>query len=402
MSRRLTARLISVLFLALFLGFLAVSGAVTFLKEKEETSFYENRALAAFPERTRQGMLDGSWFAGLNAYIQDQTAGRDTILRKDTFLNLRLLRRPVVNEIVVRGDTLLPWMDYWTADPEGIRAQAEAMADTLALHARQTEAAGGRFYFAAVPGQYAYFQNRYPAWLNNNAAHNALAVPALFSALADRWVAGIDAEERFDALGHPDALFSRIDHHFTIYGAYETYRAILERINADTGWDLDVLEEGEYSIRFLPNPYLGSRSRKLFGLWRSDERLGLLEQADPVPFTRTDVAPWSPDPMESAVLDVLPATDSEEVTYNVYMGGDMAMTEIRTDRPELPSILIYGDSYTNPVEGMLYRSFDTLWSLDLRHYDAMSLDRFIAEKQPDVVVCLRDYDAMLKAEGNGL
>ena len=402
MKRKTLSRLISLVFLLLFLGFLAVSGAVTFFKEKEETSFYENRALAAFPERSRAGMLDGSWFAALNAYVQDQTAGRDTILRKDTFLNLRLLHRPVVNEIVVRGDTLLPWMDYWTADPEGIRTQAEAMADTLAGHARQTEAFGGRFYYAVVPGQYAYFADRYPAWLNSNADHNALAVPALLSALADRWVAGIDLGERFEAMGHPPELFSRIDHHYTIYGAYETYRAILERINTDTGWGLDILEEGDYTIRPLPNPYLGSRSRKLFGLWKTDESLGLLEQTSPVPFTRTDLAPWSPNPMENDNLDALPATETEEVTYNVYMGGDMAMTEIRTDRPELPSILIYGDSFTNPVEGMLYASFDTLWSLDLRHYDAMTLDQFIAEKQPDVVVCLRDYDSMLKAEGNGL
>ena len=401
MSKKTVAGLVSLVFVALFLGFLYLSGAATLLGEKEETSFYENRNLAARPDMTAQGLLDGSWAAGLNTYVQEHTVQRDAILKTKTFFDLYVLRRPVVNGIVVRHGTLLPWMDYWTDDPEGIRNRAQQTADILAGHARQTEAVGGRFYFVAVPGQYAYFQDRYPRWMNNNERYTEQARPALFSALADRWVAGIDLEDRFDAMGHPDGLFSRIDHHYTIQGAYETYRAILERINGDTGWGLDMLEEGEYTIRELPNPYLGSRSRELFGAWRSEEKLGLLEPLEPVPFARVDTAPWMPDPNPSSVLNVLPETDTEYVTYNVYMGGDMSSTEIHTNRPDLPSILIYGDSYTNPVEGMLYGSFDTLWSLDLRYYDAMTLDQFIQEKRPDVVVCLRDYDVMLKTDGNG-
>lgn len=401
MRKKDITRVISLAFTFGFLAFLIVTAIATLSGEKAETSFYENRPLAAFPDFTAEGVLDGSDFSALNTYIQDHTVGRTRILILDTFLNLKVFRRPSVNEIVVRGETLLPWMDYWTNDQVQIQKQADAVAENLVRHARLTEANGGRFYYVMAPAQYDYFADRYPSWMNNNAGHTDLARAALLADLDQQWVAHIDMGDRFEELGHPDDIYSQVDHHYTIYGAYETYQAILRQINADTGWNLDVLEDGDYTIQELPNPYLGAYARKLFGLWKTEEHLGILVPKDPVPFFRMDIPPWRTWQGQVLTIDQLPETDTEEVTFNVYMGGDMSMTEIHTYRDDLPTLLIYGDSFTNPVEGMLYGSFNTLYSLDLRYYDEMTLDEFIAAKQPDVVICLRAYDTMLNAGGNG-
>ena len=63
--------------------------------------------------------------------------------------------------------------------------------------------------------------------------------------------------------------------------------------------------------------------------------------------------------------------------YSLYMGGDVGETVIETGRPDLPSILIYGDSFTNPVECLAYYSFDEMRSIDLRHYKDMTLADYI-------------------------
>lgn len=89
------------------------------------------------------------------------------------------------------------------------------------------------------------------------------------------------------------------------------------------------------------------------------------------------------------------------VTYSLYMGGDYANTVIDTGREELPSILIYGDSFTNAVECIAYLSFDEMHSLDLRYYKEMSLDEYIQTVQPDIVVCIRDYEELLIRTQNG-
>ena len=97
----------------------------------------------------------------------------------------------------------------------------------------------------------------------------------------------------------------------------------------------------------------------------------------------------------------LPANGAEEVLYSLYMGGDVGETVIRTNRPKLPSILIYGDSFTNPVECLAYYSFDEMRSLDLRHYREMSLADYIRLHQPDIVVGIRDYEVLLSTDCNG-
>lgn len=101
-----------------------------------------------------------------------------------------------------------------------------------------------------------------------------------------------------------------------------------------------------------------------------------------------------------AQLFRLPATPTETVDYNVYMGGDVAEAVLSTHRPEFPNLLIFGDSFTNPLETLLYTGFDETRSLDLRYAD-VSLLEYVAEHHPDVVLCVRDDTSYLSTEGNG-
>ena len=68
--------------------------------------------------------------------------------------------------------------------------------------------------------------------------------------------------------------------------------------------------------------------------------------------------------------------------YTAYMGGDIGETVIDTGRDELPNILIYGDSFTNPLECLMYYSFNEMHSIDLRYYKDMTLEDYIRLYQP--------------------
>ena len=94
------------------------------------------------------------------------------------------------------------------------------------------------------------------------------------------------------------------------------------------------------------------------------------------------------------------AAEDLPTTYNLYMGGDFGETILETNRPELPDVLIFGDSFTNPLETLFYTGFDETRSLDLRYNDVSLLD-YVAEHRPDVVLCVRDDTSYLSAEGNG-
>ena len=379
-----------------FLGFLALALVVTLVRPKSGWSYYENRNLARPAELSVETVLDGTFPASVEPVLQDHAAGRNTLMKLSAWADLHLFHRPVVNEVVPSEGMLLGFNAYETPDPAVIDNQAQAMAGQLAQLRDVVEGYGGHFYYVAVPGQYTYFSDSYPDFLNSREAYTALEIPAFTQAMEEQGVNLLDMGPVLDQLGKPKEYYSLADYHYQFEGAYVTYRTILEEINRDLGLDLTILDGDSLTVETLPNPYLGSRGRKIFGLENCGEHLTIGLPKDPIPFTRADNGTET-----AASVYAMPATDTEDVLYSLYMGGDVGETVIETGRPDLPSILIYGDSFTNPVECLAYYSFDEMRSIDLRHYKDMTLADYIQAYQPDIVVGIRDYEALLSTDFNG-
>ena len=379
-----------------FAGFLAAAMVITLGKPQGGWSYYENRTLAQMEELTPQTLWDGTFANSVEPTLQDHAAGRNTLLKLSAWMDMELFHRPVVNQVIPAEGMLLSWNPYETPDPELIQQQADAMAGQLGELRDVVESYGGKFYYVAVPGQYTYFEETHPDFLNNRATYTDLEIPAFQQAMEEQGVTLIEMGEILAQQGNPPEYYSTVDYHYTFGGAYATYLAILERINQDFDGALSVLDEDSLVRETLPNPYLGSRARKVFGLWETDEKLEIGLPSQPIPFARTDNGQEVP-----ATVYTLPGNDTDEVAYAAYMGGDIAETVIDTGRDELPSLLIYGDSFTNPVEGLMYYSFDEMRTVDLRHYKDMTLADDIALYQPDVVVGIRDYESLLSTDYNG-
>ena len=378
-----------------FLVFLTVAAAVTAGREKLDYSYYENRALASRPEYTAQADGDGSYVNQWERYLTDHAALRNTLLRVKTQADLAL-HRPVVNEVVPRDGILLPYLPAVQAQESTVAAQAAEMADNLQRIQSAATGYGGYYCYVHVPCQYAYYPDRYPDYLENNETLSRWSVEYLSRALEERDVPFLDVAAAFREMGEPDEYASRVDNHYSMQGAFAAYQLVLEKINADTGLEIPILREEDVTFEALPNPYLGSRERKLLSCVRLNEPLYVLRPNQEIPFTRVNSGGE-----EAAAVYAIPPEPWQEITYNLYMGGDMARTHIDTGREDLPSILIYGDSFTNAMECVLYLSFDEMYSLDLRHYHEKPITDFIREVQPDVVICVRDTENLLTLWDNG-
>ena len=75
-----------------------------------------------------------------------------------------------------------------------------------------------------MPCQYAYYEDEYPAYLENRAAYTAAERAALREAMEARGIAYVDMGEIFDAEGHLPEFSSKVDNHYGLRGAYVTYR----------------------------------------------------------------------------------------------------------------------------------------------------------------------------------
>ena len=246
----------------LFSGTLLVLMAATILLPKERYSYYENRNLSAFPEISVESIANGKVFGELETMFCDYAAWRTAALRAVTWCDLNLFHRPVVNEVVVTPDALLEELYTMPDTAEDIVREADTVAADNAALRDQIEAYGGYYCYLAVPCQYAYYEDAYPAYLENRAAYTAAERAALREAMEARGIAYVDMGEIFDAEGHLPEFSSKVDNHYGLRGAYVTYRAAAERLAAD-GCALCVPEEEGTDVTFsaLPNPYMGSRTR---------------------------------------------------------------------------------------------------------------------------------------------
>lgn len=377
-----------------FVFFISITGISTIFSTKYNYSFYENRILAQFPEFSIESFISGKYFDQLGEYLSDQCEGREVLMKIHTFIDMNILKRPVVNNTVVGYDILLPFNNFETVNPLYVEEKSEKNADNVAKARDITESYGGKYYYVAVPCQYAYFDYKYPDYLNNRDEFTNTELVYTKKHMSDRNINYIDMGVVFDKMGSPDSMWSKTDNHYTINGAYVLYENIINTINNTTDFKLKLPEN--ISFETLENPYLGSRNRKLFGMYDTDEKLEYADFGEDLIVSRINNGTNS-----LPTVYQMPENNEEFITYNFYMGGDIGETIIKTERSELPSVLIYGDSFTNPLESLIYYSFNEMRSLDFRHYNEKSLQEYISEYKPDIVICVRDYESMIYEDGNG-
>lgn len=375
---------VAVLKVFLFCAVLLTGLIGSIASEKEDVSFYENRTLAVFPLFNVSDLLDRSYFDSVETYISDHFVFRETLLQWNIQKEMAL-HAPVINGTVLTSDVLLPYISGCVPTYDAAQMQEE-VAGLLELDTYCKEN-GIAFLFVGVPEQRTAMGSCYPDYLLKSSYENNTVAEDFFRNLQENGVDYLNMDEFFSADYAP--FYSKTDHHYNLYGAYETYLRTMEYVN-ENYFSAPVLTN--IQIEAIDRKFLGSHNRKIFGLYASDDQLYTYRSEEVIPFERYD----NGHQVESAVFN-----ENLNNFYSYYMGGDYAETIIRTNRPELKNALIMGESFTNALETLLYRSFNETRSLDFRHYTEKSIYEYLEEYKPDVFFLVRDDLSYIDTSGNG-
>ena len=380
-------------FLAVMVLIAALFILRSFLDRRQKLSVYENRLLAAHPAFSLHSVWDGSYFRGWDDYFADHIYHRDDRMREYQWLQLYLKRAVITNDVVITEDALLPLLPFQDYSSYDYNPNANSAVDRLTQLQSGVEAAGSSFLYVGVDEQRTALADRYPSYLYSKSDYYETMGQTFRSACEN---AGIHTLFLRDRLTGQDQLryYSAVDHHFNFRGAYETYRAVCEAL-APSLPAFPVLQEEDLGLYQLPGEFYGSYNRRLYDLSPIHEQLTVFDLSVLPSYTR-----WDNGERTDAPVLKLPE-EGDKVQYTVFMGGDKAETVIQTNRPELPSILIVGDSFTNPVEALCVYSFNEIRSLDFRHYQEMSLSEYLSLHPVDAVVIIRDNLSYVGNEGNG-
>ena len=381
---------VSVIFSVVFVAVLCAVFVFTVANMDKNYSFFENRTLAEIPEANGEDVLDGSFFDAAERAFTDHAPLRDAALAADVRLKLDALRLPVINDVVVADGELLhfyPFGYFDGADVEGGIAQA---ADRAESESRAAGDSGARYIYVGLPSQLTYFSGSYPGYLEHGEGYTDKLYTDYFNALRDRGVDHVDMRRAFDREGADPGFYMQTDHHLSFDGAYLTYREIISRLN-EKGMTVDAIRQvDDFEKVTLPNPFIGSRNRKLYGLYPNTDSVSRIEKK-----IATKLTVLSDGGVYDSLYDI-PENESDPVTYDFYMGGDHAETIVTGGSSNGLKALVCGSSYTNAVEPFLAHSFSEMRSLDLRYYKEKTLEQYVADYRPDVVIMIFDDGEFLK------
>lgn len=368
---------------------------LTAMRHNVNVSNIENRTLAPLPQYSNERLLNGEYFSQWENYISDHIIGRDYLIKSYTLLNMKVLGKHKINNIIIgKEDTLLPfYTEELSNNLEDYLNNLNAMTENMKNLQNHIKANGGEFYFVGLPGQSSFFRSRYQNYFENKEEYFVENENKMFNNLEKNNINYINMNEVFKK-DQDNGNYLKTDHHFSFKGSYRTYVEIIDRLRNDLGLDIGKpLDIEELDIVTLDKPILGSRNRQLYFLHPTDEKVSIAYPRTPIDYEK----------YTNGVLDpkLYYINNDENPSYNIYMGGDQKEIIIDTNRENLPNLLIFGDSFTNALEPLLYYHFNETRILDLRHYKEMNLYEYIGLHKPTVVLMIRDDLNYGNPEGNG-
>lgn len=380
----------------IFIFFIFAIPILTILQKNNHISNIENRTLATIPEYSKDKFFNGEYFSLWENYASDHIIGRDKMIASYTLLNMKILGKRKINNIIIgKENTLLPYYtEELSQNLENNLNNIPTMIENINKLNKSIKSYDGEFLFVGLPGQSSFFRDRYQDYFENKQEYFDENESKMFQRLENEEINYINMNHIF-AQNPNNEYYLKTDHHYSFKGSYKTYVEIINNLKKDFNLNIrEPLKVDELNITTLENPILGSRNRQIYYLQHTDEKISIAYPKDTIEYEK--ITDGTSDP-------TLYYIDNENLrpSYSIYMGGDHGEIIIDTNRKELPSLLLFGDSFTNALEPLLYYHFNQTRILDLRHYKKMDLYEYISLHKPDIVIMVRDDLNYGNLDGNG-
>ncbi len=382
------------IFLAVFGIILLLVPALSIVMPKEIASLYENRMLETKPEFSIQNVVNGEYFSGWDSYFSDHIVGRTTLLKLYSGIQLALPRVQVNNVIESETGALLNKTDYEKFNLEFEKENMDNKTEIIKDVAEYVENSGAIYCYVGIPEQRYIYYDEYPEYMKMGTKLVTYAEERIFDALNQTNAVSVNMRPAFENTQNPKDYYLSIDTHYNFDGALLTYRTLMQAINEKLETPMKIYSDDELVFHVSDKELIGAQSRAICNLQKRKEYAKWAEPAQSIEFTRMDNGIAS-EPF------VYKQTSEQYSAYGDYMSGDMGETIIKTNQTDKPKVLMYGDSFTNPLEMLVYASCSEFRSLDFRHYDDMTLYEYIDMYKPDIVIAVRDSISYNMSEGNG-
>lgn len=372
-------------------GILGGLGWAGYRLPDEEFSEMEGRPLAFRPHLHVETLANGELAGLLETYISEQFPWKQKFVTTYMKLNMLVLDKKLMNDVVVGdGGQLLNYLK----DPGSSNAETDVRvkryADSVLALDRFLQDRGATLLPVSHPSNNSFYRNEYPVGLSYPKTY-VRAQEKLLEVLAKQGTAAVNMKPILEQ-HRSEKPFLKTDHHWSLEAGYLTYAEIMKSLGMQP---LSLADD--YNVKVYGPPVFGSLNRRVGMVFPSSETLSVAELKKPLPYDKTSNG--RPDQAIYRNFDK-DAELGKPANYVGYMGGDRDQIIIKTHRPKLPTLLVFGDSYTNTVEPFLWPHFDETYIIDLRYHNQKSIYEWIEQYDPDYVVFLLKDEFVLGTSGN--
>lgn len=334
----------------------ALLAVAFFALPDKELSQKENRTLAQLPTLSYDNLLSGEYTADLAEYISDQFPARDAFVSIKAYSEL-LLGKGENNGVIYAKNNILVARDEITKN--NFQDNIQAIRDF-------SESVNIPVCLGILPRSVDVFSEYLPSAYPHN---NDLELWQDFYTQAKE--IGVNAPNLYDVLCEGNNYY-RTDHHYNIYGAYETYSLLGKQLDY-VPYDKEFFKTETVSQNFCGTSMRASG----FYLAPKDEIILMRYDGD----SGYNIAA---DGKDISLYDMSKCDTADQ--YAVFLGGNHARVDIKNgeDRQKL---LVIRDSFADSLAPFLALHYD-LVMIDLRYY-ADNVQKIVVQEDIDKVLVLQ-------------
>ncbi|MBR5307311.1 MAG: hypothetical protein IKU43_00950 [Clostridia bacterium] len=210
----------------------------------------------------------------------------------------------------------------------------------------------------------------------------------------DRRITFVNPYNRLQkAYKNGEYIYFRTDHHWTIRGAYRAYEEFCESAGF-TAVPVDSYETGRIEP-FLGTFYSGSNRDKSLGA--NPDYVEYFKITTPNNTTKYDAKG-----VASRCKLYYTSVSGEANGYLAFMGGDHPYVNIKTDNENGRVLMIFKESFGNPLIGLLAQHYSEIHVADIRYFPYNPINFINQYGVTDVLFCNGIMSANSKARVNDL
>lgn len=338
---------------------------IFFILPDKELSQKENRTLTTVPTFSIEKLFSGAYTADLSEYISDQFPARDTFVAIKAYSEL-IQGKHENNGVIYAENNILVARST---------IEENRLSENLYSIKEFETAIGVPVCVAAIPRTVDVFREYLP---NTYPTNEDTALWNDFYNCVQS--SDITAPDLYEPLCEGNNYY-RTDHHYNIYGAYQTYQLLGETL----GYKPVAIDS--FFTEKVSDDFCGTSMRTSGFYLVPRDTITLLRYDSDTKYTVTA------DGREISLYDFskLETTDK----YSVYLGGNHARVDIvsGSDRAKM---LVIRDSFADSIAPFLALHYD-LTLIDLRYYND-NVQRLVRDEGIDCVLILENINEIVTSK----